>query len=71
MEPPRIYGGNATFKRCLKIFTNEDMLFNVRGLISNASCNKINSTFAKIKFSSGAESCCELDDLSCLGMFDR
>ena len=41
--------------------------------IPNDGCSNRESTLAQVQFSSvlGIESCCEVDDLSCLGMLEK
>ena len=57
-----------------EILRNEARLsqdFSVVGSSPNDGCSNRESTLAHVQFVLGIEICCEVDDLSCLGMLEK
>ena len=74
---PKIYGGNAIRKKYILIFFSENS-YSFRCLQSDgefipdprpAATEK--ARLPKLSFVLGTISCCEIDALSCLGIFER
>ena len=74
--PPTIYGGKAILKRyVLRFLRNEARLSQDLTVVGSsfqmmgAATEK--ARLPKLSFVLGIESCCEVDDLSCLGMLEK